>query len=92
MPPSPRAWYNDHMTKTLLVQFDGHVLVPQEPVDLPVGCTLEVQVQSSGRSGETSWSDVADWIDALPPVDRGDLPQDGAAQYEHYLYGHPKQS
>ena len=79
------------MTKTLLVQFDGHVLVPQEPVDLPIGCPLEVHVHSGSTAEETSWSEMADWIDALPPVDRGDLPQDGAAEYEHYLYGHPKQ-
>ncbi len=30
---------------TLLAHFDGHVLVPEEPVDLPQGRLLRVQVE-----------------------------------------------
>ena len=32
------------MTK-LHAHFDGRVLIPDEPVDLPRGCTLEVEVR-----------------------------------------------
>lgn len=79
------------MTKTLLVHFDGKVLVPEEPVDLPVGQTMQVTIpEPSPNSGRPVSEVLAEWIKNQPPVDRGDLPTDGAAQYKHYLYGHPK--
>jgi hypothetical protein len=36
---------------TLRARFDGRVLVPDEPVDLPRGRTLEVQVREVEESG-----------------------------------------
>jgi hypothetical protein len=41
-----RVCYDSAMT-TLRVHFDGKVLVPEEPVDLPRDCTLEVQVREA---------------------------------------------
>jgi hypothetical protein len=32
------------MTTTLRVHFDGRVLVPEEPVDLPIGESVEIRV------------------------------------------------
>jgi hypothetical protein len=37
------------MTK-LHAHFDGRVLIPDEPVDLPQDCTLEVHVQALNRA------------------------------------------
>ncbi|HUO09566.1 MAG TPA: hypothetical protein VM008_14750 [Phycisphaerae bacterium] len=34
---------------TLKAHFDGHVIVPDEPVDLPMGRTLEIQVREVGE-------------------------------------------
>jgi hypothetical protein len=36
-----------HMTLTIKAHFDGKVIVPDEPVDLPVGKSLEVEVNLS---------------------------------------------
>jgi hypothetical protein len=67
--------------------FDGKVLVPDEPVDLPVNQPLEVYA----RPLETSRPPLMELADALslfPPPENS--PTDGAAQHDHYLYGTPK--
>ena len=38
------------MTK-VKAHYDGKALVPDEPVDLPVNCELEVQIQVTGQNG-----------------------------------------
>jgi len=43
------------MTTKVLAHFDGKVFVPDEPVDVPVGTPLRVQVEAvSGESPEKS--------------------------------------
>ena len=37
------------MTTTLRVHFDGSVLVPEEPVDLPIGESVEIFVGGGAR-------------------------------------------
>ena len=74
---------------TLRAHFDGKVLVPDEPVDLPVNCALEVQV-TSDKPVSSADKPLARLL-ALArrfPVTGG--PPDGAAQHDHYLYGLPK--
>ena len=85
----------------LKAHFDGKVLVPDEPVDLPVNCALEVQVkmvepkesfQTPAQEGSVV-SDkpllrLAQLLEELP--DNPNWPADGAAQHDHYLYGSPK--
>ena len=40
---------------TLRAHFDGNVLIPEEPVELPRDCVLEVQVRRLGEgNGATS--------------------------------------
>jgi len=36
------------------------------------------------------WEIFADAMKDVPPEDLALLPKDGAAQIDHYLYGHPK--
>ena len=69
------------MTKTISAHFDGKVIVPDEPVELPVGqplrVRLEVQDVSSARFAE-----LLRFAADLP-----DAPTDLASQRDHYLYG-----
>jgi hypothetical protein len=76
--------------KTLKVHYDGSVLVPDEPVDLPLNRPLELSVVSLD---EPSAAPAAlDKLAALAQnhpaqgASQGDL----AAQHDHYLYGLPK--
>jgi hypothetical protein len=69
--------------------------VPQEPVDLPVGKTLEVQVSVIDETQATDMHEksmrplagLAELARTFPS--RGG-PSDRAAQHDHYLYGTAK--
>ena len=77
------------MTKRLRVRYDGRVLVPQGPVDLPQGPLLEVDLHPVDDGSEpTGLSKLADELAKLPSDP--DSPTDMAAQHDHYLYGTPK--
>jgi hypothetical protein len=80
------------MTTHLRARYDGRVLVPEQPVDLPVGHPLEVQVvavHEPDRRAKGLLESLAELAETLPP--NPDAPADGAAQHDHYLYGVPKQ-
>lgn len=36
------------MTRHIKAEFDGRVLIPRGPVDLPVGQTLDLEIRSNG--------------------------------------------
>jgi hypothetical protein len=73
----------------LRAHFDGKVLVPTGPVDLPIGQELEVQVTPVQGNGEpTLLNRLAELGESLPA--NPDVPTNGAAQHDHYLYGLPK--
>lgn len=82
--------YNMTVMTTLRARFDGHVLVPEEPLDLPADCIVELQLKSVDPegSGGTALSRLADLAASFPSDP--DAPTDGAAQHDHYLYGTPK--
>ncbi len=72
----------------LKAHFDGKVLVPDGPVDLPVNCSLELAVrQLEGKEGKPLL-DLLRELESIPP--NTDWPTDGAAQHDHYLYGTAK--
>lgn len=75
---------------TLLAHFDGQVLVPDEPVNLPQNRTLRIQIEEepSPQTPLVGLAALAEWAESLPPD--SDSPRDGAAQHDHYLYGTPK--
>ena len=84
--------HSQRMT-TLTAHFDGKVLIPDEPVSLPVDCALEVRVQPLKKrvavaAGDRPLMKLLKSLEELP--DNPDWPADGAAQHEHYLYGLPK--
>ena len=81
------------MTTRLRARFDGRVLVPEGPVDLPQGPLLEVQLQPveqpTATTGElTGLAKLARDLQELPTDP--DAPTDMAAQHDYYLYGTPK--
>jgi hypothetical protein len=72
------------MTKVINAHFDGKVFVPDEPVELPVGQVLRIQVDlPDGNVGP--FADLLRFAADLPGA-----PSDLAAQHDHYLYGTPK--
>ena len=78
---------------TLTAHFDGKVLIPDEPVSLPVDCALEVHVQPLPQpaplpAGDRPLMKLLKSLEEFP--DNPDWPTDGAAQHDHYLYGLPK--
>jgi hypothetical protein len=75
---------------TIKARFDGNVFVPQEPVDLPVGCELEIILPSVPQQGAAGppLAALAELLQRFP--DNPEWPADGADQHDHYLYGTPK--
>jgi hypothetical protein len=73
------------MTRTIVAQFDGRVLVPEGPVDLPVGTPLTISIEADDAAASSRFADLR----ALA-VDLPDAPNDLASQHDHYLYGSPK--
>jgi hypothetical protein len=76
---------------TIRAKFDGRVLVPEEPIHLPIGSILELHYESvepSTEECEHPLAELADFVKDFPPDPSA--PVDGAAQHDHYLYGSPK--
>lgn len=71
------------MTKTIAAHFDGRVFVPDEPVELPIGQTLRLRVETT-EAAVGKFTDLCDLAVDLP-----DAPNDLAAQHDHSLYGSP---
>lgn len=71
------------MTRTITAHYDGKVIVPDEPVQLPVGQPLRLHLELP--EGSPRFADFLRFAADLP-----DAPKDLAAQHDHYLYGTPK--
>jgi hypothetical protein len=57
------------MTTKLRVRFDGSHLIPLEPVDLPTGTELDVELSGPPRSASPSAQRLLDAIWSTPPID-----------------------
>jgi hypothetical protein len=68
--------------------FNGTVIVPDDPVDLPRDQALIVRIEPVGQSGHPEEESCLDWL-AEHAVDSAALPADLALQHDHYLYGQP---
>lgn len=72
------------MSVDFSAHYDGQVIVPDQPVSLPVGQKLQVRVETSAeQSGQ--FAELASFASDLP-----ESPGDLSAQHDHYLYGTPK--
>lgn len=80
-----RYWRRGYVV-TVIAHFDGNVIVPDEPVELPVNQRLIVKIeQDEGEVGSAEGSSLA-WLVANA-VDSEELPVDLAARHDRYLYG-----
>jgi len=70
--------------------FDGKVIVPDEPLNLPPNQRLLVHIQPEETASCPESQSALDWI-ADQAVDDPAAPTDLAHQHDHYLYGKPKQ-
>jgi hypothetical protein len=71
---------------TVSAHFDGRVIVPDEPLDLPPNQALIVQIERVGDEAVPSDESALTWI-AANAVDSEALPTDLADRHDHYLYG-----
>jgi hypothetical protein len=61
------------MTTKLRVQFDGKTLVPLEPVDLPTGQVLDVEVRETQKpANEDRRNAILKVLQAVPPISAED--------------------
>jgi hypothetical protein len=70
---------------TVSAHFDGKVIVPDEPLDLPPNQALILHIQTVGGQGAPAEDSALDWI-ASNAVDSEALPADLADRHDHYLY------
>jgi hypothetical protein len=73
------------MTQMIAAHFDGNVIVPDEPVHLPVGQPLRVCLELA-EVPAPRFGDFLQFAADLP-----DAPSDLAGEHDHYLYDCPKQ-
>ncbi len=71
--------------------FDGKVIVPEHPVDLPIGRAFVVHIETFRNSNSEPANGPLSglqWLAAHAVED--ELPSDLSAQHDHYLYGTAK--
>lgn len=73
---------------TVKAHFDGKVIVPDEPIDLPLNERLIVRIERTGEPQKREEEPALNWL-AANAVDDETLPADLANQHDHYLYGCP---
>jgi hypothetical protein len=71
---------------SIQAHFDGRVIVPEEPIDLPQHEIFMVRIERSNEP-EDSPSALA-WLAKQEVEDN--LPADLSRQHDHYLYGAAK--
>jgi hypothetical protein len=82
-----------HQSSEFRAHFDGQVLVPDEPVELPIGTPLMVSAAirrptNEPLGGTKPLAKLAKLLAEIPP--NPDAAPDAAIQHDHYLYGTPK--
>ncbi len=71
---------------TVSAHFDGKVIVPDEPLDLPPNQALILQIQAVASEDVSAQESSLTWI-ADNAVDSDALPVDLADHHDRYLYG-----
>jgi hypothetical protein len=72
------------MERTITAHFDGNAIVPDMPLELPVGQRLHIRLSISDTD-KPQFADLLQFATDIP-----DAPPDMAAEHDHYLYGSPK--
>jgi hypothetical protein len=72
------------MSTVFSAHFDGRVIVPDQPVSLPIGEKLQLRLEiPADRPGQ--FADLAAFAADVP-----ESPGDLSVQHDHYLYRAPK--
>ena len=71
---------------TVSAHFDGKVIIPDEPLDLPPNQALIVQIEPVDKKREPVKESALTWIAANASESLA-LPDDLADQHDRYLYG-----
>ena len=88
------------MITNVKARYSNGVLTPLDPLDLEEGTEVVMTVETApdGVSEETptdGTESILEMFDGLresvPPDTWDNMPTDGAKNYKHYLYGHPKE-
>ena len=95
------------MITNVKARYANGTLVPLEPLDLEEGAEVTVTVEKDGPTAKDAptaddappekrglagiVAKVKEAQKSMPPDSWDDLPTDGAKNYKHYLYGHPKE-
>ena len=69
--------------------YDGRVIAPDEPVDLPPNQALIVRIEAKNADEPLTRESALAWLVANAS-DSTDVPCDLSHQHDHYLYGTPK--
>jgi hypothetical protein len=72
------------MSMVFSAYFDGQVIVPEQPLSLPIGQKLTLRVETAGNQ-PGQFADLAEFAADVP-----DSPGDLSIQHDHYLYDSPK--
>ena len=72
---------------SIRAHFDGTVFVPEDPVGLPPNASVRLLLVSESDD-DRPLLELARVAAQFP--DDPNLPADGAAEHDHYLYGTPK--
>lgn len=73
---------------TVNAHYDGRVIIPDEPLDLPPNQALVVRIETVASTTENSEASALSWL-AANAVENPTQPTDLADQHDHYLYGVP---
>jgi hypothetical protein len=68
--------------------FDGKVLVPDEPVDLPCNQPLVLRVEMDGDPKSPASANLWDLLEKYSGSI--EAPADWSSQHDHYIHGTPK--
>src|SRR5262245_1525820 len=71
---------------TVNAHFDGKVIIPDEPLDLPPNQPLIVSIEPVTEKQGAAEESVLTWL-AANAVESHVLPTDLADRHDHYLYG-----
>ena len=69
--------------------YDGRVIVPDEPLDLPANRALIMRIEAKNAVEPPARESALAWLVANAS-DGTNLPSDLSHQHDHYLYGTPK--
>jgi hypothetical protein len=84
---------------TINVHYDGRAIIPDEPIDLPVGRQFKITIIEQNEEASVKsdadvprtkgqFSDLARHVADVTEADG--IPTDLSYQHDHYLYGTPK--